>query len=222
MSTLVTVPPLPRAHMCLCGSETAHPCSVPLVTCRAALAPVCFQGAGQCLWADEHAMQTLSREADVMILIIDEQASSGSRGSRSGRRRLGDDGRPDGRFVCIGAAGGRQGCVVLHRSRRQHFNAVEIVAGGRGALGVLELPEATRALWPPLKEAAAEAAAGAAGAGGGGGAGAASCSQMGGAAAGGVEAAAVAGRAARPPKRAKRAVRAASAQQIQPTTVDLT
>mmetsp|Transcript_18928 Transcript_18928/g.38370 ORF Transcript_18928/g.38370 Transcript_18928/m.38370 type:complete len:287 (+) Transcript_18928:224-1084(+) len=45
-------------------------------------------GAGHCLWADEYAIRTISEEAEVTLLIIDEQATS-RRGNRSAfpRRR---------------------------------------------------------------------------------------------------------------------------------------
>ena len=60
----------------------------------------CDAGAGGCLWADEHAMRTVAAVADVVLLIIDEQAPSS--GSRSGRRRGDDVQREDSRFVMLG------------------------------------------------------------------------------------------------------------------------
>lgn len=102
-----------------------------------------IEGAGQCLWADEHALQTIATEAKVTLLIIDEQATS-SRGSRSGRRRGGvHDHGADGRFIAIGQ---RSACVVLHRSRRQHYNAV--IINDRPTIQFADLPAPTRALWP--------------------------------------------------------------------------
>ena len=100
------------------------------------------EGAGQCLWADEHALQTIASEASVTLLIIDEQATS-SRGSRSGRRRSVNDQGPDGRFLAIGH---HSACVVLHRSRRQHYNAV--IINDMPVIQFTDLPVATRALWP--------------------------------------------------------------------------
>jgi len=104
-------------------------------------------GAGQCLWADEHALQTMSRLADILILIVDEQATS--RGSRSGRRRGDNDAGVDGRFVSVGEASRR--CLLLHRSRRQHFSPCFL--DGHGVFDVDALPTQTRELWPLLKAA---------------------------------------------------------------------
>ena len=100
------------------------------------------EGAGQCLWADEHALQTIASEARVTLLIVDEQATT-SRGSRSGRRRGANDQGPDGRFLAIGH---HSACVVLHRSRRQHYNAV--IINDMPVIQFTDLPVATRALWP--------------------------------------------------------------------------
>ena len=41
-------------------------------------------------------------------------------------------------------------CVLLHRSRRQHFSPCFF--RGRGVINVAELPAQTRALWPKLSE----------------------------------------------------------------------
>ena len=98
-------------------------------------------GAGQCLWADEHALQTISAEARVTLLIIDEQAIS-SRGSRSGRRRGTNDDGPDGRFLAIGK---HSNAVILHRSRRQHYNAV--VVNDTPTIALDALPPATVRFW---------------------------------------------------------------------------
>ena len=100
------------------------------------------EGAGQCLWADEHALQTIASEARVTLLIVDEQATS-SRGSRSGRRRGANDQGPDGRFLAIGH---HSACVILHRSRRQHYNAV--IINDMPVIQFTDLPVTTRALWP--------------------------------------------------------------------------
>lgn len=101
-------------------------------------------GAGQCLWADEHALQTICALAGIRLLIYDEQAPS--RGSRSGRTRGGDEGGgADNRFVCVGGEPGCTRVVLLHRSRRQHYSPIFV--GGKGCLDVTELPVSTRALW---------------------------------------------------------------------------
>lgn len=99
-------------------------------------------GPGDCLWADEHALSTLARLADVIFLIFDEQAVS--RGSRSGRRRAAEADAIDGRFVAVGDPTAQ--CVVLHRSRRAHYSPVFL--DGIGVIGLDALPDATRALWP--------------------------------------------------------------------------
>ena len=117
------------------------------------------EGAGKCLWADEHAMRTVASTADAVLLLIDEQAPSS--GSRSGRRR-GDDARgEDSRFVMLGdiepsaqdSPGGAltspARCLILHRSRRQHFSPVR--HRGCGLIDIMALPEGTRALWPRLR-----------------------------------------------------------------------
>ena len=111
-------------------------------------------GAGQCLWADEHALNVMSQLAGVRYLIFDEQAAP--RGSRAGRRRDGDDG-PDPRFVCIGDSSlGLERLVLLHRSRRQHYSPVFL--DGKGVFDVDSVPTATRALWPALRCAEAASA----------------------------------------------------------------
>ena len=108
-------------------------------------------GAGQCLWADEHALNILSKLAGIRYLIFDEQATS--RGSRSGRRREGDGDAPDSRFVCLGDdSNGLERLVLLHRSRRQHYSPVFF--DGRGVFELDSLPSATRHLWPALRLAA--------------------------------------------------------------------
>lgn len=111
-------------------------------------------GAGHCLWADQHAQETIARLAGVMILMIDEQAHT--RGNRSGRTRGEDCTGADSRFLVIGAAQDR--AVMLHRSRRQHFSA--IFWHGEGVMALQRLPELTRSLWPSAGlQAAVECAA---------------------------------------------------------------
>jgi hypothetical protein len=119
-------------------------------------------GAGQCVWADEHALQVIASLADVRILIYDEQAQA--RGSRSGRARGESSGAADSRFVSVGdQSAGR--VVMLHRSRRQHFSPIFL--DSKGNLEVGELPPATRVRWPGLGGAGAQAAVGAPPASGG-------------------------------------------------------
>lgn len=74
-------------------------------------------GAGKCLWADEFALSTISDGLRITLLIVDDQAS------RGGRKRSPDKETKDGRFISIG---NYSRCVVLHRTRRQHYNAVII------------------------------------------------------------------------------------------------
>ena len=109
-------------------------------------------GPGQCFWAEDFAIQTCSSLARVKILIIDDEAVS--RGSRSGRRRGGDT-ATDGRFVALGEPSRR--CVLLHRSRRQHYNPVFF--DGQGCWDIDALPGATRALWGAALAAPAPALA---------------------------------------------------------------
>ena len=111
-------------------------------------------GAGQCLWADEHALQVVASLANVRLLVYDEQAPAP--GSRSGRARGEAGGAADARFVSVGdVPSGR--VVILHRSRRQHYSPVFL--DGKGVLEVSELPPTTRARWPGLgREEAASSA----------------------------------------------------------------
>ena len=99
-------------------------------------------GPAQCLWADEFALTTIARLASVAILIFDEQAVS--RGNRSGRRRGSELDAVDGRFVAVGGPSNR--CVLLHRSRRQHYSPIFFDACG--VVEITSLPSATRELWP--------------------------------------------------------------------------
>lgn len=104
-------------------------------------------GAGQCLWADEHAMQTIASAAGLCLLIVDEQASCAGR-SRSGRKRGLDVNQADSRFILLGKP--TSCCLILHRSRRQHYSPVFF--RGQGVLTVSQLPAATARLWPKLLE----------------------------------------------------------------------
>jgi len=98
-------------------------------------------GAGKCLWADEFALSTISDGLRITLLIIDDQAS---RGGGSGRKRSATaTENSDGRFISIGNF---PHCVVLHRTRRQHYNAV--VVGGFPVIEVGKLPATFYSLWP--------------------------------------------------------------------------
>jgi len=121
------------------------------------------KGAGSALWADEFAMSSVAALAGVALLIVDEQASRPAH-RRDASAGGGSEGRPDGRFVMLGEPAA-QSAILLHRSRRQHFNA--ILHRGEGLVAVAELPPPTRALWPALHQAFELAAAvGQGGAGG--------------------------------------------------------
>ena len=105
-------------------------------------------GAGQCLWADDFAISRIACLANIVVLIIDEQApASGSRSGRKRQRGGDDEGRPDSRFVMVGEPSADR-VVILHRSRRQHFSPVRFDGGA--ACAPSALPAATRALWPKL------------------------------------------------------------------------
>jgi uncharacterized protein YecE (DUF72 family) len=99
-------------------------------------------GAGKCLWADEFALSTISDGLHVTLLIIDDQASRG--GGRGRKRSATDTENSDGRFISIGNFFPH--CVVLHRTRRQHYNAV--VVGDCPVLEVGKLPASFHLLWP--------------------------------------------------------------------------
>jgi len=107
-------------------------------------------GPGKCLWADEFALRTISDWLHLTILIIDDQATRGGGGANRKRK---SDGRAvektssssnrDNRFVCIGDY---EQAVILHRSRRQHYNAV--VIDDRPVMdGTERLPTHVRSLW---------------------------------------------------------------------------
>lgn len=119
-------------------------------------------GPGKCLWADELAMSTIAKCADICLLIIDEEARSA--GSRSGkRRRTEPDEQPvvDSRFVVVGEAD-RPRCAILHRSRREHLSPV-FYGSNLGVIDFAALPPLTQALWTSnnsrLKASAAAAVA---------------------------------------------------------------
>ncbi|KAL7555231.1 hypothetical protein ACHAWF_018886 [Thalassiosira exigua] len=109
------------------------------------------RGPGECFWADEFALRTVSDGLRLTLLIVDDQATRG-RGSGRGSKRMrnGDGDRTsstaDNRFVSIGSypLG-----VIFHRSRRQHYNAV-IVDG----CPVVDLGQCSvSSLWPMIREA---------------------------------------------------------------------
>ena len=84
------------------------------------------RGPGKCYWADEFALRTISDWLQMTILIIDDEAIRGSNGKVGGRKRKLDDtssSKVDNRFIYIG---NYTRAVILHRSRRQHYNAVVI------------------------------------------------------------------------------------------------
>jgi uncharacterized protein YecE (DUF72 family) len=121
-------------------------------------------GPGNCMWADEFALRTVSDWLRLTLLIVDDQATRGRGRGRGGtggsakndRKRTRDDAghenpssyssslpSGDGRFVRIG---NHERAVILHRSRRQHYNAV--VVDGRHVLdGIESLPSRVRSLW---------------------------------------------------------------------------
>jgi uncharacterized protein YecE (DUF72 family) len=123
-------------------------------------------GPGKCLWADEFALRTISDWFRLTILIIDDQATRrvGRRGGGGGGGGCGgaDNGRKrtsDGRNV-VGATSSSSSCgddrfvrignydrnVILHRSRRQHYNAV--VIDQHPVIDRIEqLPLHVRSLW---------------------------------------------------------------------------
>ena len=106
-------------------------------------------GPGKCFWADEFALRTISDGLHLTLLIIDDQAKR-SRGSGSGGRKRGrgreeeQESSDDNRFVFIG---NYARAAILHRSRRQHYNAVVI-----DGCAVIELehhlPVNVKSLWP--------------------------------------------------------------------------
>ena len=114
-------------------------------------------GPGKCLWADEFALRTVSDWLRLTLLIIDDQATRGGRkGAAKNRKRTRDgpadvvhetssssSSRVDDRFVRIG---NHDRAVILHRSRRQHYNAV-VIDGLPVLDGIDWLPSHLRSLW---------------------------------------------------------------------------
>ena len=83
-------------------------------------------GPGQCLWADEFSLRTISNGLHLSILIIDDQAQrERGRGSCSAKRKRGNAAsiQADGRFVSLE---NYKRATILHRTRREHFNCVII------------------------------------------------------------------------------------------------
>ena len=83
-------------------------------------------GPGQCLWADEFSLRTISNGLHLSILIIDDQAQrERGRGSFSAKRKRGNAAsiQADGRFVSLE---NYNRATILHRTRREHFNCVII------------------------------------------------------------------------------------------------
>ncbi|KAL3801641.1 hypothetical protein HJC23_013146 [Cyclotella cryptica] len=81
-------------------------------------------GPGKCLWADEFALRTVSDGLHLTILIVDDQAQSGRGFSMKRKRGKGEtNSHTDGRFVSIG---NYRSAVILHRSRREHYNCLII------------------------------------------------------------------------------------------------
>lgn len=93
-------------------------------------------GPGKCYWADEFALQTISDWLQLTLLIIDDEGT---------RKRKVDmtSVNGDNRFVYIG---NYTRAVILHRSRRQHCNAV--VIDNRPVINnIKELPSHFKLLW---------------------------------------------------------------------------
>ena len=99
-------------------------------------------GPGKCLWADEFSLRKISDGLHLTILILDDQVQ---RGMGSMKRKRGDsDGiQADGRFVSIG---NYNRAVILHRSRREHYNGV--IIGGSHTFDIRDSP--VSALWPTV------------------------------------------------------------------------
>ena len=100
-------------------------------------------GPGKCLWADEFALRTISDGLDLTVLIVDDQAQRESGSTKRKRGGGAKSNQADGRFVSIGNYGYG---VILHRSRREHFNAVLI--DGYGAFDLGQSPVSS--LWPTI------------------------------------------------------------------------
>ena len=95
-------------------------------------------GAGKCFWADEFALRTISDGLELSLLIVDDQATRNV-GSSTSRKRRRDD--TDNRFVFIGSY---PKAVILHRTRREHYNA--LVVDSQPILELNQLPS-IRSLW---------------------------------------------------------------------------
>jgi uncharacterized protein YecE (DUF72 family) len=99
-------------------------------------------GPGKCLWADEFALRTVSDGLHLTLLIVDDQAERSGRGSAKRKRSDSNDpSQADSRFISIGNYGN---AVILHRSRREHFNGVLI--DGCGSFDLKSSPVSY--LWP--------------------------------------------------------------------------
>jgi uncharacterized protein YecE (DUF72 family) len=107
-------------------------------------------GPGKCLWADEFALRTVSDGLHLTILIVDDQAKRVG-GSTAKRKRSDgcDNGQTDGRFVSIGKY---RHAVILHRSRREHYNGV--VVDGVGTVDLRHSPLSS--LWRIFNEGRTE------------------------------------------------------------------
>ena len=96
-------------------------------------------GPGRCFWADEFALRTIGDGLQMTLLIVDDESSRGNGGGRSAKRRKTSE---DNRFVHIG---NYPNAILLHRSRREHFNA--LVIDSHPFIRVEKLQSHMRALW---------------------------------------------------------------------------
>ena len=104
-------------------------------------------GPGKCLWADEFSLRILSDALRLSIFIIDDQARrERGRGSFSAKRKRDNDAftQLDGRFVSVG---NYDRAIILHRSRREHFNSV--IIDGCSVFDRENSPVSS--LWPSIK-----------------------------------------------------------------------
>eukprot|EP00578_Thalassiosira_sp_NH16_P030464 CAMPEP_0181077324 /NCGR_PEP_ID=MMETSP1071-20121207/891_1 /TAXON_ID=35127 /ORGANISM="Thalassiosira sp., Strain NH16" /LENGTH=643 /DNA_ID=CAMNT_0023158563 /DNA_START=134 /DNA_END=2065 /DNA_ORIENTATION=- len=102
-------------------------------------------GPGNCFWADEFALRTTSDGFHLTLLIIDDQATRGGGGGSgvgSRKRRRSELSSNDNRFIFIGSY---PRVMILHRSRREHYNAV--VIDNRPVMDFAQLPVNVRSLW---------------------------------------------------------------------------
>lgn len=93
-------------------------------------------GPGKCYWADEFALRTISDWLQLTLLIIDDE---GTRKRKAGLTSV----NGDNRFVYIG---NYTRAVILHRSRRQHYNAV-VIDNFPVINNIEELPSHFKLLW---------------------------------------------------------------------------